>query len=71
MVAVNSFGTVTMPNRADFWACPFERGNEFGGRGVPSILDDSENYKDLQKINELPLNYDLKVHSGIQQFHLH
>ena len=51
MVAVNSFCKVTMPNREDFWACPFERGNEFGGRGVPSILDDSENDKDLQKIN--------------------
>ena len=60
MVAVNSFGTVTMPNLADFWAWPFERGNEFGGRGVPGIIDDSENYKDLQKINELPLDYDFE-----------
>ncbi len=60
LVAVNSFGSVTMPNREDFWAWPFERGNEFGGRGVPSFLDDSEHDKDLQKINELPLDYDFE-----------
>ena len=60
LVAVNSFGTVTMPNRADFWACLYERGNEFGGRGVPGILDDSEHHKDLQNINELPLDYDFE-----------
>ena len=60
LVAVNSFGTVTMPNRADFWAWPFERGNEFGGRGVPSFLDDSEHDKDLRKITELPLDYDFE-----------
>ena len=60
LVAVNSFGTVTMPNRADFWAWPFERGNEFGGRGVPGVLDDSEHDKDLQKINEIPLDYDFE-----------
>ena len=60
MVAVNSFGSVTMPSRKDFWAWPFERGNEFGGRGVPDFLDDSEHDKDLQKINELPLDYDFE-----------
>ena len=60
LVAVNSFGSVTMPNRADFWAGPFERGNEFGGRGVPVFIKDSEHGKDLQKINELPLDFDFE-----------
>ena len=60
LVAVNSFGSVTMPNRADFWAWPFERGNEFGGRGVPDFLEDSLHDKDLQKINELPLDFDFE-----------
>ena len=58
--AVNSFGSVTMPNRADFWAWPFERGNEFGGRGVPDFLEDSLHDKDLLKINELPLDFDFE-----------
>ena len=60
LVAVNSFGSVTMPSRADFWAWPFERGNEFGGRGVPVFLKDSEHHKDLQKLNELPLDFDFE-----------
>ncbi|MFW5660267.1 MAG: P1 family peptidase, partial [Oceanicaulis sp.] len=32
LVAVNCFGSVTMPGRNDvYWAWPFERGGEFGG----------------------------------------
>ena len=53
-----------MSNRADFWAWPFERGNEFGGRGVPDFLEDSEHCKDLQKINELPLDFDFECPLG-------
>ena len=49
-----------MPNLADFWSWPFERENEFGGRGVPGFLDDSELDKDLRKITELPLDYDFE-----------
>ena len=60
LVAVNSFGSVTMPKRADFWAWPYERGNEFGGRGVPGFLEDSEHDKDLLKLNELPLDFDFE-----------
>ena len=60
LVAVNSFGTVTMPNLADFWSWPFERENEFGGRGLPGFLDDAELDKDLRKITELPLDYDFE-----------
>lgn len=31
LAAVNSFGSVRMPNSAAFWAWPFEIGGEFGG----------------------------------------
>ena len=35
LAAVNSFGSVTLPGSLDFWAWPFERNSEFGGRGIP------------------------------------
>ncbi|WP_122039714.1 P1 family peptidase [Asaia bogorensis] len=34
LVAVNSLGAVTPPNQRQFWAAPFEQGQEFGGLGV-------------------------------------
>jgi D-aminopeptidase len=36
IVAVNAVGSVTVGNSAHFWAAPFERDGEFGGRGFPS-----------------------------------
>jgi L-aminopeptidase/D-esterase-like protein len=36
LVAVNAIGAVTVGNRAQFWAAPFEEGDEFGGLGVCS-----------------------------------
>ncbi|HER27266.1 MAG TPA: peptidase T4, partial [Rhodospirillales bacterium] len=42
VVAVNSFGSVTMPDSPVFWAWPFEQNNEFGGlgcNGAPDIVD--------------------------------
>ncbi len=36
LAAVNPVGTVTVGDTAHFWAAPFERGDEFGGLGVPS-----------------------------------
>jgi L-aminopeptidase/D-esterase-like protein len=38
LVAVNAAGSVTVGTRANFWAAPFERDGEFGGRGFPSTL---------------------------------
>ena len=38
MVAVNAVGSVTVGDTAHFWAAPFERGAEFGGRGLPSPI---------------------------------
>ena len=35
LVAVNPVGSVTIGSTPHFWAAPFERGNEFGGRGLP------------------------------------
>jgi L-aminopeptidase/D-esterase-like protein len=36
IVAVNAVGSVTVGDGPHFWAAPFEQGNEFGGRGLPS-----------------------------------
>lgn len=38
IVAVNAVGSVTVGNGPHFWAAPFERDGEFGGRGWPSPL---------------------------------
>lgn len=35
LVAVNSFGSVTLPGSDRFWAWPLEMGEEFGGLGPP------------------------------------
>jgi D-aminopeptidase len=36
IVAVNAVGSVTVGNGPHFWAAPFERDGEFGGRGLPA-----------------------------------
>jgi L-aminopeptidase/D-esterase-like protein len=36
LVAANAAGSVTVGDGPWFWAAPFERDNEFGGRGFPS-----------------------------------
>src|SRR3974390_3060948 len=36
LAAVNAVGSVTIGDGPWFWAAPFERGDEFGGRGWPS-----------------------------------
>ena len=38
LVAVNAAGCVTVGTGPWFWAAPFERDGEFGGRGMPSPL---------------------------------
>jgi L-aminopeptidase/D-esterase-like protein len=35
IVAVNAMGSATMGDTRQFWAAPFEQGNEFGGLGLP------------------------------------
>ncbi len=38
LVAVNACGATNFPDAPHFWAAPFERAGEFGGRGLPSPL---------------------------------
>ncbi len=38
LVAANPVGSVTTPGERHFWAAPFERNNEFGGRGQPAAV---------------------------------
>jgi len=38
VVAVNAVGSATIGNGPHFWAAPFERDGEFGGRGWPSPM---------------------------------
>jgi L-aminopeptidase/D-esterase-like protein len=38
LAAVNAVGSVTVGNGPWFWAAPFERDGEYGGRGFPSSL---------------------------------
>lgn len=36
LVAVNALGSATIPETNQFWAAPFEVGDEFGGLGLPA-----------------------------------
>lgn len=38
LAVVNAVGSVTIGDTQQFWAAPFEIGNEFGGRGMPATL---------------------------------
>lgn len=38
LVAVNAIGSATMGDSPCFWAAPYERDNEFGGRGWPQAF---------------------------------
>lgn len=40
LVAVNAFGSATVGDGAEFWAAPWEMGDEFGGRGVAQRYPD-------------------------------
>ena len=45
IVAVNSFGSVKVPNSESYWAAPYEIEGEFGGMGVPQTFDfDAEDW---------------------------
>ncbi|MEM6387398.1 MAG: P1 family peptidase [Pseudomonadota bacterium] len=38
LVVVNALGQVTVSDGPEFWAAPFEQGDEFGGRGVSTEI---------------------------------
>lgn len=44
LAAVNAAGSVTIGRGPWFWAAPFERGGEFGGRGWPQDFSDEALY---------------------------
>ena len=60
LAAVNPFGSVTLPDRPDFWAWPFEQNTEFGGRGAPKIIAAKGEKTEQQKINEIALDFDFE-----------
>ena len=39
LVAVNAIGSATIGDGPQFWAAPYERGDEFGGLGLPPRFD--------------------------------
>ncbi|MDH3738315.1 MAG: P1 family peptidase [Alphaproteobacteria bacterium] len=44
LAAVNAAGSAVMPGSDRFWAWPFERNGEFGGKGPPDRLPDDLRY---------------------------
>src|SRR5271166_4599044 len=59
LVAVNSVGRATRGGSQHFWAAPYERDGEFGGRGFgPDEIDDS---LALRLKNDAPANTDLAI----------
>lgn len=42
IVAVNALGSATVGGGHHFWAAPFERGDEFGGLGMPPAFTDAD-----------------------------
>ena len=60
LAAVNSFGSVTMPGLPDFWAWPFERNAEYGGRGVPKVFFEKSENSERNKIKEIVLDFDFE-----------
>jgi len=45
ITAVNSLGSAVAPNSKQFWAAPFEIGDEFGGLGTSDLKGEPENYR--------------------------
>ncbi len=42
LAVVNAVGSTTIGTGAQFWAAPFEQGNEFGGRGFPAKISPAD-----------------------------
>lgn len=45
IVAVNAVGSPLIGDGPHFWAAPYEEGAEFGGRGLPAVIDTSVRLK--------------------------
>ena len=60
LAAVNPFGSVTLPDLPDFWAWPFERNAEYGGRGAPEFNSATSANSAINNFNELALDFDFE-----------
>jgi L-aminopeptidase/D-esterase-like protein len=49
LAAVNSFGSPLIPGTPHFWAAPFERDGEFGGRGLPASIPPLDHEPEIAK----------------------
>lgn len=49
LAAVNAFGSVLVPGTPHFWAAPFERDGEFGGRGLPAPVPAFDHEPEIAK----------------------
>jgi L-aminopeptidase/D-esterase-like protein len=49
LAAVNAFGSALVPGTPQFWAAPFERDGEFGGRGLPSPIPSFDHEPEIAK----------------------
>ncbi|MCX8999598.1 P1 family peptidase [Rhizobiaceae bacterium BDR2-2] len=51
IVAVNALGSATVGDGPHFWAAPFERDAEFGGRGLPARFGPDDHAMRLKGVN--------------------
>jgi L-aminopeptidase/D-esterase-like protein len=51
---------VTLPDLPDFWAWPFERNAEYGGRGAPEFNSATSENSAKNNLNELALDFDFE-----------
>ncbi|WP_283195750.1 P1 family peptidase [Rhizobium sp. AN80A] len=51
IVAVNALGSATMGEGPHFWSAPFEQDNEFGGLGLPEMIDARDTAMRLKGMN--------------------
>jgi len=52
IAAVNSLGSAVAPDTKQFWAAPFEIGNEFGGLGTSELKGEPEIYRGNERPRE-------------------
>ncbi len=61
LAAVNAFGSVLVPGTPHFWAAPFERDGEFGGRGPPAHIPPFDHEPEIAKSAMTAANTTLAV----------
>jgi len=56
LVAVNALGSPLMGSSKNFWAAPFEIGEEFGGKGLPAQIPDDSSHLNIKFREEIAAN---------------